>query len=242
MTPTGNDRWKNLVDGATTTVILATCCALLWAVIEAPRPAKRPSPTVPTKPVAIGGAPSEGNSAARVVVIEYEDFQCPFCGAFERTTMPRLLADYISAGKVLLVFRHHPLTRIHPLANGAAEVAACADRQGRFWEVEHSVFEDQQAIQRSALLDKVSGLGLDRELLETCLGKDNVDQVDQLVQRDTNQAESFGLSATPSFLIGSKTDDGSVKVAEVLSGAVSYQAISASLDKVLRTVVSAKGR
>src|SRR5436309_3250825 len=79
-------------------------------------------------------APLLGNHGAKVAILEYSDFECPFCAEFEKETWPRLKEQYIDTGRVLVAFRHLPLAA-HRHANRAAIDAACAARQGRFWEM-----------------------------------------------------------------------------------------------------------
>src|SRR3954464_14151903 len=89
-------------------------------------PARAPSPSI-----SIQGAPALGSATARVVVVEFSDFQCPYCGKFARETFETIQERYIAPGTIRYVFRHFPLDEAHPKAFRAAEAAECANQQGK---------------------------------------------------------------------------------------------------------------
>jgi hypothetical protein len=134
---------KTVVDYSTTAVILATCVFLVWANSNKIWP---PGASVPTAPQSLEGAALKGDPKAPVVIIEYSDYQCPFCAKSERETLPELDQKYIGTGQVQLAFRHHPLSRLHPFATQAAEAAVCAGRLGKFWEMHAALFADPKQL------------------------------------------------------------------------------------------------
>jgi protein-disulfide isomerase len=87
--------------------------------------------------------PSLGDPNAPVTIIEFSDFQCPYCRRFWEQTLPQLKSEYIDTGKVRLVYRDYPLSTIHPGALPAAMAAGCANEQGKFWEYHDQIFEEQ---------------------------------------------------------------------------------------------------
>jgi len=91
------------------------------------------------KEIDIGNAPVRGDKDAKVIIVEFSDFQCPFC-ARAHPTMQQVLKEY--AGKVKLVYKHFPLISIHPMAEKAAEASECAKDQGKFWEFHDKLFEN----------------------------------------------------------------------------------------------------
>ncbi len=97
----------------------------------------------PVQDVAVGHLPVRGNKNASVTVIEFSDFQCPFCEQFYKTTYPQLKKEYIDTGKIAFYYRHFPLTNIHPLAVPAANASECANEQGKFWEYHDLLFQNQ---------------------------------------------------------------------------------------------------
>lgn len=91
-------------------------------------------------PVEVGSSASKGDANAKITLVEFSDFQCPFCAKFYSETLPQIMKDYIDTGKVKLVYKHFPLISIHPNAQKAAEAAECAGEQGKFWEMHDAMF------------------------------------------------------------------------------------------------------
>jgi protein-disulfide isomerase len=149
-------------------------------------------PVRPRKHVEAVG-PSRGEATAKVTIVEFADFECPFCGrAME--VLDRVLAAY--PGQVRLVFRHFPLS-LHPHAPKAAEASACADEQGHFWAFHDSLFESQ-ALDVDALKAQAGRLGLDADRFEQCLDSGKMAPV---VQKDLAAGQRAGVSGTPAFFI-----------------------------------------
>src|SRR5262245_41540414 len=120
---------------------IVLCVVMIWVLISARRidfaqrlePANGQPLRPPLVPVSLEGAVTRGDKSARVAIVEYSDFQCPFCIAFTRDTLPDLEKLYVDTGKVLFAFQHLPLENLHPSALLAAQFASCASRQGKFW-------------------------------------------------------------------------------------------------------------
>jgi protein-disulfide isomerase len=93
--------------------------------------------------VAKGHLPILGKDSAKVAIVEFSDFQCPFCESFFTNTYPQLKKDYLDTGKAQLAFRHYPLTSIHPNSEKAHQAAECANEQGKFWEYHDLLFKQQ---------------------------------------------------------------------------------------------------
>src|SRR5712691_9566756 len=113
-------------------------------------------PQVPTEDpnqrfvVSIAGKPVRGPENAPVTMVEFSDFQCPFCGRFFAETEGALLKKY--DGKIRFVYRHFPLDSIHPFAQGAALASECANEQNKFWEYHDLLFQNQQQLGNEGLL------------------------------------------------------------------------------------------
>jgi protein-disulfide isomerase len=156
-------------------------------------------------PVAASG-PVRGKSSATVTIVEFGDFQCPYCKEAEsslRTILDRHPDD------VRVVFRNLPLTQIHPNAKNAAEAAVCADRQGKFWEMHDAMYEDQSALSADSLQATATRLGLDRASFATCV-KDGA--AARSLEIDGKAALELGLDGTPYFFINGRPLDGDVPV------------------------------
>jgi protein-disulfide isomerase len=102
--------------------------------------------TVTREVVAVGNLPAEGESSAKVTMVEFSDYQCPFCGRFYTQTELQLKKEYIDTGKIKFYYRDFPLTQIHPGAEKGAEAARCAGDQNKYWEYHNIVFQNQDNI------------------------------------------------------------------------------------------------
>lgn len=180
----------------------------------------------PKDPVSIEGLPTEGKFAAHTAIIEYSDFQCPFCGQFARETLPQLRERYIKTGKLLLVYRHMPLSSIHPYAAKAADAAECARQQGRFWQMHDALFTAQKNLDVAHITSLADAIGLDQKQFSSCLGA----EPNATVSSDLASARSVGVTGTPAFLIGTLTSNKLVRVSEVLTGMQTYERLSTALE------------
>lgn len=141
--------------------------------------------------------PVKGKKNAPVTIIEFSDFQCPFCGRFFAQALPLIEESYIKTGKVKLVYRDFPLS-FHQYAQKAAEAAECADEQGKFWEYHDKIFENQNALDTSSLKQYAKDLGLDATKFNSCLDSGKMASE---VQKDFKDGASYGVSGTPTFFI-----------------------------------------
>jgi protein-disulfide isomerase len=199
-------------------VFVAVVAATLTVAVTAPAPT-----------ISIQGAPALGNEAAKVVVIEFSDFQCPYCGKFARDTFEMIQERYIAPGQVRYVFRHFPLDDAHPKAFKAAEAAECANQQGKFWEMHARLFANQQSLDPADLLTHANALALDATAFQKCLGGSAKGKI----KRDFNDGLKAGVAGTPTFLIGTADKDGKVRVVKTLSGIQTTESFTAAVDEVL---------
>lgn len=146
-----------------------------------------------TQVEAIG--PARGPADAPVTIVEFSDYQCPFCRRAE-PTVQEVLKRY--EGKVRFVFRHFPLDRIHPQARGASEAAACADQQGKFWEYHEGLFAENAQLDRPGLDALAEKSGLDAAAFKACMDEG---RTKDLVQKDLEAGTAAGVSGTPAFFI-----------------------------------------
>jgi protein-disulfide isomerase len=137
---------------------------------------------------------AKGPDKAPVTIVEFSDFQCPFCSRAE-TTVLEVLKKY--GDKVRLVYRDYPLP-MHPNAEGAAEAAECAKDQGKFWEMHNAMFANQQKLASADLVETAGGLGMDKDKFKACL--DGGKKKDE-VQKDAADGQKYGVSGTPTFFI-----------------------------------------
>jgi protein-disulfide isomerase len=148
-------------------------------------------------PVEVGGAPVRGNPKAPVTVVEFSDFQCPFC-ARARPTVTRVRETY--GDKVRWVFRHFPLD-FHAQAEKAGEAAACAGAQGKFWEMHDRLWANNSKLQVADLKAHAAVLGLDAPAFDQCLDSG---RLAGLVGQDSEAGQSYGVSGTPAFFVNGR--------------------------------------
>ncbi|MCV0398606.1 MAG: DsbA family protein [Nitrosarchaeum sp.] len=152
--------------------------------------------------------PVRGNDDAPITIIEFSDFQCPFCARFHIQTLPLLLENYIDAGKAKLVYRDFPIQGIHPNAIPAAAAAECADEQGKYWEYHDKLFENQNQWNQLETPDAVAVFGqyakeieLNQEQFDVCL---NTGKYIDEIRKDLDDGREYGVSGTPGFFIGNE--------------------------------------
>jgi protein-disulfide isomerase len=136
-----------------------------------------------------------GARDAQVMLVEYGDFQCPYCGR-AHAALTKLMQQH--DGKVALVYRHLPLTDLHPFAQKAAEAAEAAAGQGKFWEMHDALFENQGMLDEDTLPAVAANLGMDAGRFASELDED---KHSARVQADVKQAHALGASGTPTFFI-----------------------------------------
>jgi protein-disulfide isomerase len=187
----------------------------------------------PAFDIAIAGAASVGRPDAKLVVVEFSDFQCPFCGRYIRESYRALHKEYVETGKIRYVFRNYPLERLHPLALRAAEAADCAHAQGKFWEMHDHLFANQQALSEPDLVKAGQSLGLDMAAYQQCLAAQAT--LPARIRKDQDEGARASISGTPTFFVGTLTKDGKVHVLRRLVGAKPYAYFKTNLDQLLAT-------
>jgi protein-disulfide isomerase len=170
----------------------------------------------PTVDVTADDDPFLGPQDALVTIIEFSDFQCPYCRSVQ-PTLKQLLQDY--QGKIKLVFRDFPLRNIHPQAQKAAEAAQCAAEQQQFWPYHDKLFAST-SLQIQELKQYAQELGLSMEQFTACLDSNKYAQE---VERDLQDGMNAGVNATPSFFINGQP----------VSGAVPYEQFKDLIDTAL---------
>jgi protein-disulfide isomerase len=152
--------------------------------------------------------PAKGPEGAPITIVEFSDFQCPYCARLV-PTLEKVMADY--GDKVRIVFRQFPLG-MHPFAQKAAEAALCANEQGKFWQLHDAMFGNQQQLAVDNLKAKAAELGLNAEQFNTCL--DNGKYVQQ-VQTDLQAGSQAGVSGTPAMFVNGRFINGAVPYEEI---------------------------
>ena len=191
-----------------------------------------PQPTAP-RPVKVGPGdiPALGSSDAQVVLIEFSDYQCPYCRRFYESTLPALKSDYIDKGVLRYVVRDFPLDQLHPSARIAAEIARCAGDQGKYWAMHDVLFSKPEALQqRMQLMTYAEQMQLDVEAFGGCVdsGKHQAS-----VQRDVDDGVAAGVRGTPAFVLGKLRPDNTVE-STLLTGARPLADFVREIERVLK--------
>lgn len=203
-----------------------------------PQPAVQPQvqPAQPQQPlkVSVGHLPTKGNKDAKVTVIEFADFRCPFCEKFYTETGSQLFKNYVDSGKVRFAYRHYAF--LGPASTIAATASECANEQGKFWEFHDYLFKNQPSESDTSLYttDKLTpiaqSLGVDSAKFQSCL---NSKKFNSIVSDDLADGQKAGVTGTPAVIIG-KTDGDSASDAQLIVGAQPYANFQAAIDALLK--------
>lgn len=193
-------------------------------------------PSQSPEPVSISqdNDPVRGDPNAPITIIEFSDFQCPFCARFHVQTLPSLLEEYIDVGKVNLVYRDFPIQSIHPNAMPAAVAAECANEQGKYLEYHDTLFEKQNSwsgLDSDAVISTfnqyATDIGLEEQQFDSCLESGKYLEE---VQGDLRDGRDYSITGTPGFFIGNEKI-GFVK----LIGAQPFDSFQKVIDAQLET-------
>jgi protein-disulfide isomerase len=165
----------------------------------------------------VEGEPADGPADAPVTIVEFSDFECPFCNRVV-PTLEKVKESY--GDDVRIVFKQFPLRRIHPHAQKAAEASLCARDQGKFWELHDAMFADQKALTVEGLKAKAQSVGLDRQAFDECLDSGRYEEA---VDEDLREGTIAGVSGTPALFVNGR----------MLSGAVPYDSVAEMIDEEL---------
>jgi protein-disulfide isomerase len=182
-------------------------------------------------PISVAGAPSRGKADAKVTMIEFSDFQCPYCGKHYRETMPKIDEEYIKTGKVRYVFRDFPIDSLHPQSPKAHEAANCANEQGKYWDMWNALFSKPRQMSHDDLIARATEVGLDVPRFTQCLDSG---KYTAKVNASVQEAINLGANGTPIIFFG-LTEPGkdTVKAVRVLRGAYPYDRFKATIDSLL---------
>ncbi len=170
-----------------------------------------------------------GKKDAPVTMVEFTDYQCPFCGRFEANTFPEIKKNFIDTGKMRLILRDLPLEGLHPHAMKAAQAAHCAGDQGKFWEMKDLLFKNQNRLDADSLTGYATkDLALNADTFKKCMadGKHLKE-----IAGEAKYAQSLGITGTPTFIVGKSAGD-SVE-GRLVVGALPYENFAAAINDAL---------
>lgn len=187
--------------------------ALLKELREIKQLLARPQQQMPTTPMAqvrpeslsvkAGGTYVLGKSDAPLTMVEFTDYECPFCKRFYDTTFQTLKKNYIDTGKLKFISRNMPLP-MHPHALKAAQAAMCAGEQGKYWEMKDALFKNQNKLEVEGLTTYASALMLDSDVFKICLSDTTREKA---INDEANYINSLGVNGTPAFVLGKSVGD-----------------------------------
>lgn len=198
----------------------------LQAQVDALESAGRP-PTVSID-LRNSAYPVLGNARADVAIVEFSDFECPYCRRHQKATVPGLVAKYIDGGKARYVAVNFPLG-MHAQAGPAAIAGACAHQQGAYWKMREVLFDSQSALRPETYIKLAAELGLNSDQFSACLQDP---RVAARVRDEVKLGESLGVQGTPAFVIG-RVREGILTNATLMSGAQPLANFEQLLDPLL---------
>ncbi len=193
---------ENVIAFAVVALLVLGVCAYIFHWFPFNQAAAQVSIPDQIFPVTDGANPALGNDTANVTMIEFADYQCSACAAFQRDTFPQIKRDYIDTGKIRYVFRDFPLEQIHPYADEAALAAACAEEQGEFWQFHDALYNISDKLSDPAIKALAPQLGLNDSQFEECLSSGRY--LDKVRADYVDGINDGGVTATPTFFIGGK--------------------------------------
>lgn len=222
---------KAALDLVATLLMCAAAVAVGVNAVRSRTPTVRQTPSVPipSRPLDFPIDTAMGSPAAPVAILEFSDFQCPFCADFVSTTWPSLKRKYIDTGQIKVGFRRLPLA-IHDRAKPAAVIAACAASHGAFWSLHDELFADPTRLADSSLAGYAVRAGVPAAELKSCRAT-----AEARVAQDSALAQSLGLSGTPAFLVGRAIGTNGVRVTGTLLGARPLSQFETEIRKALES-------
>lgn len=170
----------------------------------------------------------------RVVLLEFFDFQCPYCDQFDKRTVGELETQLVQTGRLEYVPVHFPLDAIHPDAVMAAQAAECANAHGKFRDMRKLLFANAQQLAQPNLIKFAAELGISKPIFASCLSDESTKE---RVRQHINLAESVGVVSTPTIMVGvAEPNSRRIRIQKTHRGAVSFSAIAATVEAVAKTL------
>jgi protein-disulfide isomerase len=184
--------------------------------------------------VGLAGAHRMGSAQATIGIVEFSDYQCPYCRGFHDQVFPKLKKEYVDTGIAQFIHKDLPLKSIHPQALPAALAASCAGAQQRFWPMHEALYANNGRLAPTLYPQLGRELGLDEAKFTACLGDSSREQV---IMRDVVEARGLGITGTPSFVIGRIQGD-VLTVVRLAKGAASFEDFAQEIEKLRKTMDS----
>ena len=202
-----------------------------WSSNSTPeaRVERQPPPSAAlTTELLLSGEPVLGDSTAPLTIVEFSDFECPYCRRFHEQVLPALKREYIDTGLVRFIHKDLPLP-FHRQARPAAAAARCAGEQNRYWDLYSALFDQQTCLECKGVMEIAENVNLETTALRACMQRE---ATDTLINANLSEAELHNIRATPTFVIGASRHDGKHH-GDVIEGAMPWPQFKALIDQRL---------
>jgi protein-disulfide isomerase len=179
----------------------------------------------------IKGNPFKGREDAKLTLVEFSDYECPFCRRYFEETWPKIQQEFITTGKIKYVLRDFPIESMHQNAFKAAEAASCAGKQGKYWEMHDRLFQNQNQLGAEELPKHAEAIGLTVASFQECL---NSGSQAGIIRKNMEEGMRAGVQGTPTFFLGVQDSEGkNIKVIRAVVGAQPFASFKEAIDSVL---------
>ena len=204
-----------------------------WASTSPPIPSDRAERESPPKAeliteLLLKGEPALGSRHAPLTIVEFSDFECPYCRVFHEQVLPSLKREYIDTGLVRFIHKDLPLP-FHRQAKPAAAAARCAGEQNRYWDLYGALFDQQNCLECKGVQGIAKELRLDSSALQACMQRE---ATQTLIKANLSEAALHNIRATPTFIIGPSRKDGKHR-GDIIEGAVPWSHFKTLIDQQL---------
>jgi protein-disulfide isomerase len=221
-------RLKVAVDVVVTVLIMVAATLVIWRhLVPAGQSQARDRIQDATGTIA-AELTVNARGTGQVALVEFADFECPFCGRHARDVAPEIQKAFIDTEVVRQVFLNFPLEN-HRHAAPAGAAVVCAGNQGKFWEMHDALFQHQAALQHDDLMERAREVGLDLTIFSSCI---EAGEAHPVIERHKSAARSLGVESTPVFFVGIVRADGSVELKKRINGAVPYSDFQSAIKDV----------
>lgn len=239
-------RLKSVLDTSLTVVVVVAASLVIWRQTSPAGEQRGRAPIEDSSGTIDAELATYVRETGPIALVEFADFECPFCGSHARDVEPIIRRAFIDTGLIRQVFLSFPLSS-HRRAVPASEAALCAGKQGKFWEMRDALFRNQPALADADLVERARELGLDMPLFVTCIAGG---QERAVIERHKLAARALNVKSTPSFFLGIAQVDGSVLLKKRINGALPFdefrsairdlapEKLSERINTVARKVVS----
>lgn len=212
---------KSTLDVISSVALIVAATAFIWTAFF-----REPSSRSASRAVQVESIEGVGLDAARITnslgagsiaIVEFSDFQCPFCAKHANDVLPVLKKELIVKGDVRYIAMHFPIEELHAMALKASEAAECASKQGRFWEMHERLFADSATLSTDDFAHHAESIGLDGDAFSECLQHG---QTLDKIRDDQAEGRRLGVTGTPAFFLGVFRADGGIDLLKRIRGSV----------------------